>query len=63
MKNENLNVPQRGAWRRLSERLKEIGSRPPPKSWLEILNQTEEPKIDKKRVARSLETESDLGTP
>jgi hypothetical protein len=38
------NSPQKGAAKKWSERLKELGEQPPPKDLMEILNQTKKPK-------------------
>jgi hypothetical protein len=45
-----LKGPQKGAFKKLTDRLKELAQRPPPAGLMEILNQTEEPKsnADKK---------------
>lgn len=36
--------PKKGAVRKWSEKLKQLGEQPPPKDLMEILNQSEKPK-------------------
>lgn len=50
------NGPKKGAAKKWSERLKQIGEQPPPKELMEILNQTEKPK----KTAKSRTPQSDL---
>jgi hypothetical protein len=40
---KKINIPQKGAARKWSQRLKELGQQRPPKELMEILNQTEKP--------------------
>lgn len=48
--------PKKGAARKWSERLKQIGEQPPPTDLMEILNQTEKPK----KIAKPQAPQSDL---
>ena len=41
---KKVNVPQKGAAKKWSERLKQLREQPPPKDLMEILNQKEKPK-------------------
>lgn len=50
---KKVNIPKKGAGRRLAERLKEIGKRKPSESLMEILNQTEKQKQEiQKKIAK-----------
>lgn len=50
--NNKLNGIKKGAFEKLSKRLKELGQRKPPKELMDILNQTENPKVPKdKKIA------------
>ena len=54
MENKKINIPQKGAGRRLADRLKKLGQRKPPEELLKKINQE-----DRKKVASS-KTTSDL---
>ena len=53
--NIKLKGPTKGALKKLSNRLKELGQRPPPNDLMAILNQTEElrPETEKKVAVSS----------
>ncbi len=57
---KKVNLPQKGAWRKLAERLKEIGSRKPPKDLMDILNQTDVQKSEDKKIAVSINPQNEL---
>ncbi len=42
--NNKKHGPKKGAAKKWSERLKQIGEQPPPEDLMKILNQTEKPK-------------------
>jgi hypothetical protein len=53
--NSNKNVPQKGAARKWSKRLKELGQTPPPADLVKKIN-----KDDKKKVASPSRTPKDM---
>lgn len=57
---KKVNFPKKGAWKKLAERLKEIGNRTPPKDLMDILNQTDVQKSEDKKIAVSAKPQSEL---
>lgn len=55
MKNKK-NIPQKGAAKKWSERLKELGQQPPPQDIVDRLNGVKE----KKKIARPRPTSKDV---
>lgn len=55
MEKKKVNLPQKGAGRRLAERLEKLGQQKPPKSLMDKIN-----KDDRKKVATSKVAPEDL---
>jgi hypothetical protein len=53
---KKVNIPKKGAAKKWSERLKQIGEQPPSKDLMDILNQTE----DQKKTAPPSSPSKDL---
>ena len=56
MKEKKVNIPKKGAGRRLANRLEELGQQPPPKDLIDKINQKDE----KKKVAQPKSATKDL---
>jgi hypothetical protein len=52
---KKINIPKKGAAKRLAQKLKELGQRPPPEELVRKINQA-----DKKKVAIPLRNSKDL---
>ncbi len=58
---KKVNIPKKGAGRRLAERLNNISNRKLPNETLEILNQVENSKPEKaKKIASQEKSQTDL---
>ena len=55
MEKKKINLPQKGAGRRLADRLEKLGQRKPPEDLMQKINQD-----DRKKVASSKKTNTDL---
>jgi hypothetical protein len=49
-KQKKVNIPQKGAWRKLAKRLKDLGERQPPQDLVDKINGVKE---EKKKIAGS----------
>ncbi len=55
MEKKKVNLPQKGAGRRLADRLEKLGQQKPPKALIDKLNQD-----DRKKVAAQKNSSEDL---
>lgn len=55
MEKRKVNLPQKGAGRRLADRLEKLGQQKPPKSLMDKIN-----KDDRKKVAKPKSSSEDL---